>query len=229
MRYALLILLTVGGALSPGAANALIGIRVEVIGDASGTLASGVQESDGTVVVTPSPADTALTFRVTMDTQHTISGYISLKMIDAGEISFATSADLSGLGFLSGFEGNPSAVSGFGSVTTTQLYEVTYDLGTLDSASGVDWQLDVAEVHQGFPAENNIDPAANAASVQIDAPAGVVPALGVKGVVLFILMVSSALVYHRIRRARTVADPPGRLQVVAGPQPCSRTHSPSAL
>jgi hypothetical protein len=209
IRCLCLLIVAVWGALFPGAADALIGIRVEVIGDASGTLAAGVQESDGTVAVTPSPADTA----------HTISGYVGFNVIDAGEIGFAASADLSGLGFLAGFEGNPSAVSDLGTVTTTQLYEVTYDLGTPDSASGVDWQLDVAEVHQGFPAENNVDPAANAASVQIDAPAAGVPALGGRGVALLMLALLAARLCWppRLHSDRQVG--------VSGTVPHDRRHS----
>jgi hypothetical protein len=181
-------------ALAGPAAAQNVGIHVEVAGNASGTLASGVTESDGIVPVTPGPADTAITFTVWLDAPFNLTSHTSNVAIDTGEISFQSSAEHTGLGFLPGYDGNPGAgsaalvLSDFGSAAATRLYSITYALGAIASDAAPDWTLAVTGVNVGFPGENIVDEDADEARVRIDAPAAGAPALSPAGAAVFILL-----------------------------------------
>ncbi len=156
---------------------------MDVSGNVSGSLATNIQESDGLVAVTPGHADTQITFTVAIDSPHTLSSHSSFILIDTTEIDFASSVELTGLGFVSGFDGDPGGgasaivLSNFGSAPgTTNLFSVTYDVAALASDGSADWTLSVTGVNIP-PGENIVDQNADEAFIRVEAPANGVPAL----------------------------------------------------
>jgi hypothetical protein len=159
----------------PADGNA-VGIRVDVFGNVSGLLASGIQESDGAVDVSVGPGDIQITFLVRMDSEQQVTSYLSgVFTPDPGEISFSSSTELSGLGFNPGDEGDPGssgtpglglAISENGLVTTTDLYSVTYTLEVLTAGGDYDWGVDFLPIYG--PSGDITDPAASAAYVRLN-------------------------------------------------------------
>ncbi len=175
-----------------------VGVHVNASGNVSGPLASNIKESDGLVTVTPGPADTQITFTVVLDSPFTLSSHSSAIVIDTGEVDFASSAELTGLGFVSGFNGDPGGgslalvLSNFGSAPgVTSLFSVTYDLAALVSDGAADWTLLVTGVNVP-PGENIVDGDADEAFIRVDAPASGVPILSPAGAFTLILILGAA-------------------------------------
>jgi len=185
-----------------------VGVHVNVSGNVSGALAANIKEADGLVAVTPGPADTRITFTVAIDSPHTLSSHSSGIVTDTGELHFASSAEFTGLGFVSGFNGDPGSgssaivLSNFGSAPgATNLFRVTYDLATLASDGSADWTLFVTGVNIP-PGENIVDQFADEAFIRVNAPASGVPAMSGTGAAAFVVMLAAGGVFVTRRMAR---------------------------
>jgi len=192
-----------------------VGVHVNVSGNVSGALATSIKEADGLVAVTPGPADTQITFTIAIDSPYTLSSHSSAIVTDTGEIDFAGSADLTGLGFVSGFDGDPGSgssaivLSEFGSAPgATDLFRVTYDLAALASDGSEDWTLFVTGVNIP-PGENIVAQNADEAFIRVDGPASGVPTLSGPGAAALALMLAVAGVFVSRRRVRQAPRPPG--------------------